>query len=87
MATRTVRLDADSERILAEVRKTKRLSVSAALKEGLLVLRDSLAAQGSAATPYAIYRTIDLGKGGGARAAARDAKSALTTVLRRKVKR
>jgi hypothetical protein len=87
MATRTVRLDADAERILAEVRKAKRLSVSAALKHGLLVLRDSLAADGPAPSPYAVYKKIELGKGGGSRTAARNAKSAVKDLLRRKTGR
>jgi hypothetical protein len=87
MATRTVRLDGDAERLLEEVRRAKGLSVSAALKHGLLALRDSLAAEGPAPTPYVVYRSIDLGSGGDARATARSAKAAIREVLKRKARR
>lgn len=87
MATRTVRLDADAERLLSEVRRAKGLSVSAALKQGLLVFRDSLAAEGPSSKPYDIYRGIDLGSGGDARASGRSAKDSIQGILRRKVRR
>ena len=87
MGTRTVRLDDESERILAEVRKAKKLTVSAALKEGLVALSDSLASDEPAQTPYSIYRTIDLGGGGRSRTAARNAKSTIQAILRRKTRR
>jgi len=84
MGSRTVRLDEDSERILAEIVRAKKLSVSTALKQGLIALRESLWAEGPTATPYAVYRTIDLGKGGGSRASGRNAKAALRALLRNK---
>jgi hypothetical protein len=86
MSTRTVRLDDDSERILAEISRAKGLSVSAAFKQGLVALRDSIAAQGPVTTPYSIYRTIDLGDGD-ALAPARSAKREIRRVLKRKARR
>jgi hypothetical protein len=86
MSTRTVRLDDESERILAEISRAKRLSVSAALKQGLVALRESLSAQGPTMTPYSIYRTIDLGNGA-ALAPARSAKREIRRLLKRKARR
>jgi hypothetical protein len=86
MSTRTVRLDDDSERILAELLRAKRLSVSAALKQGLVALREALLEQGPVTTPYSIYRTIDLGNGG-ALASARSAKREIRSLLKRKTRR
>ena len=41
MGIRTVRLDEDTEKVLAQIVTVTGLSVSAAMKKGLLVLRDS----------------------------------------------
>jgi hypothetical protein len=86
MSTRTVRLDDESERILEEIVGAKRLSVSAALKQGLVALRESLVAEGPVKTPYSIYRSIDLG-GGGALAPARSAKREVRRLLQKKARR
>lgn len=82
MSTRTVRLDEESERILAEVRRAKRLSVSDALKQGLVALRDAVREEGPAPVPYEVYSRLDLGPGGYARAEARQAKAAIVRTLR-----
>jgi hypothetical protein len=51
MATRTVRLDEESERALAEIRLATGATVSRSFKQGLFILRDTLRARFSA-TPY-----------------------------------
>jgi len=83
MATRTVRLDEESERALADVRRATSTSVSGALKRGLVAARDALRSE-SSVTPFDVYRAIDLGPGGYARAPARQAKRAVRALLRRK---
>lgn len=80
---RTVRLDDESEAALAEVQRAKKLPVSAVLKQGVLLLWDRVRAE-QAADPYAIYASIDLGRGGYARAPARRAKTALPEILKRR---
>ena len=87
MSTRTVRLDAESEQLLEKVRRAKGLSVSAALKRGLVVLSDALDAEGPATTPYAIYQALDLGPGGSGRAKARRAKAEVARMIRQKARR
>jgi len=87
MATRTVRLDNDSEQVLATIRRAKGLSVSAAIKEGLVALRDAQQAEGPNPRPFAIYRTLDLGPGGYVQGKARRAKTQLLQVLRAKARR
>jgi predicted nucleic acid-binding protein len=59
MATHTVRLEPEIEQALRDVQSASGLTVSAALKTGLLVLRDRLKKE-SASSPYAVYRTLDL---------------------------
>lgn len=83
MATRTVRLDEESEEILGEIQEATGLSVSGALKHGLLAARKQMQTEG-AANPYAVYNRIDLGPGGYARAPARMAKTAIREVLQEK---
>lgn len=80
MPTRTVRLDEGSERILKEIRQATGMSVSDALKEGLRAARHRLGEP--SADPYGVYRTLDLGPGGYARAPARSAKEAVRRLLR-----
>jgi len=83
MATRTVRLDEESKRAPAGVRRATGTSVSGALKRGLVAARDALRDE-SSVTPFDVYRGIDLGPGGYARAPARQAKRAVRALLRRK---
>jgi hypothetical protein len=87
MSTRSVRLDEESERLLAKVRRAKGLSASSALKQGLVALSDALDAEGPSEAPFEIYRTLDLGPGGYTRNGGREAKSAIQQALRRKARR
>jgi len=80
MATRTVRLDEESERALAEIRRHTGMQVSTALKQGLLSVRDGLRAA-HRGNPYEIYARIELGPGGYACAPARQAKKYIKTML------
>lgn len=81
MATKTVRLDPRTERLLQAVLKRTGMTASDALKAGVAALHRSLVAE-ARAHPYAVYRALDLGGGGYARAPARDAKTAIRAVLR-----
>lgn len=83
MATRTVRLDEESERILAEIQKETGLSVSVVLKRGLVAVRDARR-EAVAVSPFDVYESLDLGPGGTSRAPARQAKAALRRILSRK---
>lgn len=87
MSTRTVRLDEESEQLLEAVRRAKGLSVSDALKRGLLALREAMEAEGPSATPYDVYRSIELGQGGSARGSARRAKAEVARAIRAKARR
>lgn len=62
MATRTVRFDAETERVLSEVRAATGLPISEVLKRGLRVLQTHVR-QTPERTPYEIYRELDLGPG------------------------
>jgi hypothetical protein len=81
MSVRTVRLDAESERVLAEIQRRTGLSVSGALKRGLIAARGAQRGE-RAAAPFEIYRGIDLGPGGYAVAPARRAKQAMRRTLK-----
>jgi len=87
MSTRTVRLDEESERLLARVRRAKGLSASAALKQGLVALNEALDAEGPTPMPYAVYEKLELGPGGYARATARSVKAEISRVIQRKLRR
>lgn len=83
MSTRTVRLDDEAERTLERVRAMTGLSISEALKQGLSAYENDIVEQAQR-TPYEIFRQLDLGDGDDALAPARDAKSAIAEVIRRK---
>ena len=86
MGTRTVRLDEEAEKTLAKLRKVTGLSISEVLKRGLSAYEEQ-AMQQAFRNPFAIYRKLDLGKGGYAIAPARRAKSAVKEAIHRKHKR
>ena len=82
MATRTVRLDAEAEAALRQIREATGLPISEALKRGLRSLRDQVKAE--ARTPYEIYRELDLGPGGSAIAPSTDVKRAVRAAIKKK---
>ena len=83
MSTRTVRLDAEAERLLARVCDATGLSVSAVLKQGLAAVDAETTAK-LVSRPFDVYRRLDLGPGGHAVAPARDAKGGVKAAIRRK---
>ena len=83
MGTRTVRLDDEAEKSLENLRHLTGLSISEVLKRGLRVY-ERQALEEVNRRPYDIYRELDLGPGGYARAPARAAKSAIADFIRRK---
>jgi hypothetical protein len=86
MATRTVRLDAEAERTLREIRSATGLPISEALKEGLRVLRGQIETSHKR-TAYEMWRAYDLGPGGYAIAPARESRRGVRLALERKRRR
>jgi hypothetical protein len=84
MGTRTVRLDQEEERLLAETMRRTGRNASAVLKDGLRGEHEKLERR---PTAWEIYSRMDLGAGGYARAPAADAKRAVKAILRRKHER
>jgi hypothetical protein len=85
MAVRTVRLDEETEKILAQIVSATGLSVSAAVKKGLRALAGEVRTSGP--IPYDIYKDLDLGPGGYAIARASDVRRGVRTAIRRKLHR
>jgi len=83
MGVRTVRLDPETEQILAEIVQTTGLSISGALTQGLLALHTQLTTQ-LQRTPYDIYAALDLGPGGTAIAPSTETRRGVRTALQRK---
>jgi hypothetical protein len=63
MGLRTVRLDDKTEKVLKQVMRETGWSISAALKQGVLVLRDEVG-RTRQQSAFEIYRRLDLGPGG-----------------------
>ena len=86
MGTRSVRLDDDTEKTLAKLTKVTGLSISEVLKRGVQAY-NNIALDKTAKKPYEIYKKLDLGDGGYARAPAKTAKRAVADVIRSKHKK
>lgn len=86
MGTKTVRLDAEAEKALEQIVQATGLSVSGALKQGLLALWDRLNQQATH-IPYQIYARLDLGPGGYAIASSTDTRRGVQEAIRRKLDR
>ena len=82
MATRTVRLDREAEKVLDEVREATGLPISEALKAGLRSLQQQLKSSEPARSPYDIYRELDLGPGGYAIGPSTDTRAAIRNLLK-----
>ncbi len=86
MGTRTVRLDDEAEAALDEIVRGTGLSISGALKQGLITLRSNLAEQAHQ-VPYDIYAKLDLGPGGYAIAPSTDTRRGVREAIVRKLNR
>jgi len=86
MGIRAVRLDDDTEKVLAEIVKLTGLSVSAAMKKGLTVLRNEVTREAQR-RPYDVYKELDLGPGGYAIAPATRTRAGVRAAIRRKLRR
>jgi Ribbon-helix-helix protein, copG family len=82
MASRTVRLDDDTEKILKQLIEGTGLSISAIFKEGILALRDRMATKPKRSA-YDIYRELDLGPGGYASAPSTETRRGAQEAIRR----
>jgi Arc/MetJ-type ribon-helix-helix transcriptional regulator len=83
MATRTVRLDDETEKILDQLVGATGLSISAVLKKGLLALRERLE-EPSDRSAWDLYSELDLGTGGYAIAPSTETRQGMQEALRRK---
>jgi hypothetical protein len=83
MATRTVRLDRETERVLSEVRAATGLPITGAIKRGLRALQTQVR-QSPERTPYEIFMELDLGAGGYARASSANIRTGVRQALKQK---
>ena len=86
MATRTVRLDSEAEKVLREVQVATGLPISEALKRGLRSLREQVGRE-TGRTPYDVYQELDLGPGGYAIAPSTETSRGVREAIRRKLRR
>jgi hypothetical protein len=86
MGMRTVRLDESAEKALAEIITATGLSVSGAMKKGVLALRNELVRE-ARRLPYDVYKDLDLGPGGYAVAPATQTRRGVQAAIRRKHRR
>ncbi len=84
MATRTVRLDEEAEKVLDDVRAATGLPISEAFKAGLRSLQHQLKSGEPARSSYDIYRELDLGSGGYAIGPSTDSRAAVRDLLKTK---
>jgi hypothetical protein len=86
VATRTVRLDDETEQLLEELRRETGLSVSEVLKRGVRSLREEHSRK-TAPLPFEVYRTLDLGPGGYASFPSTDVRRGVREAIRKKLRR
>jgi hypothetical protein len=86
MGIRTVWLDDETEKALTQVTQKTGWSVSAALKRGVLVLREEVG-RSAPQSAFEIYRRLDLGPGGYAIASSTETRQGMQIALRRKPRR
>jgi hypothetical protein len=83
MATRTVRLDKEDEKVLKEICEATGLPMSEAFKQGLRTLRDKVA-QNRKRTSWEAIREMDLGPGDPTIPPAENSRQAVLEAILRK---
>jgi Arc/MetJ-type ribon-helix-helix transcriptional regulator len=86
MATRTVRLDAEEERVLEELVRRTRLPVSDVLRRGIRALEKETT-ETAPRSPFEIYRQLDLGPGGYSNRPATESRRGAREAILRKHRR
>jgi hypothetical protein len=86
MATRTVRLDAETEEMLEGVRRDTDMSVSEVLKEGIRALHEERSRK-TLPTPFEVYRKLVLGPGGYASYPSTEVRRGVREAIRKKLRR
>jgi len=85
MSTRTVRLDDEAEQALDEIRTMTGMTISQALKRGLLTLKRQVADERQR-TAWTVYERLDLGPGGYTSTPAREAKRGVRDAVAKKIR-
>jgi len=83
MSTRSVRLDAEAENALEEIVNCTGMSISDAIKQGLVAYRN-VAMETATIQPSKFFREFELGEGGYSTGDARRSKTLLKDKLRSK---
>lgn len=86
MATRTVRFDDETEKVLTEVRSVTGLPISEVLKSGLRALQSDLR-QTPVRSAYDVFRELDLGAGGDSIASSAETRRGVLLALQKKHRR
>jgi len=86
MSTRSVRLDDEAETALEDIVKRTGMSISDAIKLGLVTYRE-VAMKTALKRPSDFFNQFDLGDGGYTSGSARDSKSILKNKIKEKVRR
>jgi len=85
MSIRTVRLDKETENVLADVLHKSNFSISSAMKAGLCVLQETLT-QKKRILAFEIYKQLDLGPGDKKIPSSTNTRQAVLNTLKRKHK-
>lgn len=86
MSTRSVRLDDEAEFALEEIVKRTGMSISDAIKQGLISYRE-IALNTALKHPSDFFNQFDLGRGGDTLGPARNSKVLLRNKMKEKVRR
>ena len=86
MSTRSVRLDDEAESALEDIVKRTGMSISDAIKQGLVSYRE-IAMANTLKHPADFFTYFDLGEGGYTTGTARTSKSLLKNKIKQNVKR
>ena len=84
MGTRSVRLDDEAEQALEDIMARTTLSISDAIKQGLMSYRE-IALKTSIRKPSDFFETFDLGEGGYSVESARNSKETIRNNMRNKL--
>lgn len=86
MGTRSVRLDDEAEDALSDIIKMTGMSISDAIKNGLVTYREEAKSENKK-NPSSFFKSIDLGSGGYSLGSARQSKAILKDKIKRKHKK